>query len=115
VNDVYVPKDIRYRNLAAPQDVNKRTSFTRDIHFTRQKVNEPIDESEFSLERMGLRPGDTVNDNLRGVVYQFGDPNPTSTNMRTASRSWVWIVVAVNVVFFVLVAIVIVSRKRLHR
>lgn len=48
------------------------------VEFVRNVVNEPIPESEFTLERLGVRPGDRVSDHLlrnanrHGVVPERG-------------------------------------------
>ena len=42
-----------------------------DIIFSNENVNEPLDESNFTLESIGLRPGDGVSDQRTGLDYIY--------------------------------------------
>jgi hypothetical protein len=68
---VFVPKTAQYRNVATRPD-KTQSFFERDFAFHGQVVNQPIADSAFTLEKMGLRPGDIVNDTLRNTTYQCG-------------------------------------------
>lgn len=47
-------------------------TFIRRIEFLEHRVNEPIASDHFSIDRMGLKPGDWINNRLTGtlVVYK---------------------------------------------
>jgi hypothetical protein len=72
---VFVPKTAKYRNVATRRD-KTQSFFERDTAFQNQSVNQPIADSAFTLESMGLRPGDIVNDTLRGTTYEFSQAAP---------------------------------------
>jgi hypothetical protein len=65
-NGVFVPTEISRLTR------NKDGALRHHIVFTTQMVNEPVSESEFSYEALGLRPGDYVVDHmLGGLKYQW--------------------------------------------
>jgi len=59
-NGVFVPKEI----TRVKRD--KSMGLHHQIVFTTEMVNEPVSESEFSYEALGLRPGDYIVDHTKG-------------------------------------------------
>lgn len=57
---VFVPREISL------VDRNKDGGLRHHIVFTTEMVNEPVSESEFSYEALGLRPGDYIVDHTKG-------------------------------------------------
>jgi hypothetical protein len=67
VNGVFIPEFVNYQN------VNRSTKsvVTRRVTFTNSVVNARIEADEFSLRKLGLLPGDYVQDALTGVGYRY--------------------------------------------
>ena|GEM_PF-6614218 len=65
-NGVFVPKEITNVHR------NKSTGIHHHIVFTTEMVNEPVSESEFSYDALGLRPGDYIIDHVKGgLQYEW--------------------------------------------
>ena len=45
--------------------------YHQEIEFTNTAVNEPVDPLEFSLEKLGVKPGDHINNRLLNLVFQY--------------------------------------------
>jgi hypothetical protein len=60
-NGVFVPKEVTYVRRRSPSK-----GLHHQIVFTTEMVNEPVSESEFSYEALGLRPGDYIVDHTKG-------------------------------------------------
>ena len=48
---------------------------------TNAMVNAPIDEAEFSVGKLGLKPGDTIRDTRTNIEYIFGAKGATEADM----------------------------------
>jgi hypothetical protein len=70
ISGVFVPKRFTYKHETHEEGA-KAKSQVRDMVFTRNSINEPIPESEFSFESLGVRPGDRVSDRFIGVTYAY--------------------------------------------
>jgi hypothetical protein len=82
LDGVFVPKTAKYRNVNIRRDKTE-SFFGREFVLHDQAVNQPIADSEFTFEKMGLRPGDIVNDTLHKSTYQFGQAAaPTAPGSR---------------------------------
>jgi hypothetical protein len=70
--DVYVPLRRHYtvRRVRAEGQVVTRWE---KMEWRNGEVNGEIDEREFSLESLGLRPGDLVVDEQIGITYKYGE------------------------------------------
>lgn len=69
-NGAFVPKRFIYKLETRAEGARTKTR-VREMVFTRNSVNEPIPESEFSLESLGVRPGDHISDRFIGVAYAY--------------------------------------------
>jgi|GEM_PF-3951774 len=71
VDDVFVPTEwSRWRSdLNSPEESPRGRVITIDI----QAVNEPVDPTEFTVAGLGLRPGDKVVDEIRGIDYIYNE------------------------------------------
>jgi hypothetical protein len=49
-----------------------RTKYTRKVTFTENILNQPVDASEFTMERLGVQVGDPVSDHRLGLLYNYG-------------------------------------------
>jgi hypothetical protein len=54
---------------------------TRMAVLTNAMVNAPIDQAEFSLGKLGLKPGDPIRDTRTNMEYIFGEKGATETDM----------------------------------
>ena len=43
----------------------------REVQWTENRINEPVDPSEFALAKLGVRPGDIVTDRRLGIEYGY--------------------------------------------
>jgi len=79
IADVFVMKSIfhTYRDTRTSRGLisNRTATLTNDM------VNKPIDEAEFSLGKLGLKPGDTIRDTRTNIEYIFGAKGATEADM----------------------------------
>lgn len=67
VNGVWVPKHATAHSLYTESGAVLESNITWEKNI----VNEPIPETEFQPERLGVRPGDMVTDRRTGKTYIF--------------------------------------------
>jgi hypothetical protein len=67
---VWVPKSVKCV-YEAPVGQLHTTSTTE---FTQSVLNQPIDPNEFTVEKLGLEPGDKVQDTINGFTYRYKAP-----------------------------------------
>jgi hypothetical protein len=108
VDGVFVPKTAKYRNVTTRRD-KTQSFFERYFALHDQIVNEPIDDSAFTFEKMGLRPGDVVNDTLRGTTYQFGEAAGVTVGPFHSPVLW-WFI-GVNVVVLISIVATLIYRR----
>ena len=70
VAGVYVPKSVRFLYEAPAGQLR----YTKTTEFTLSVLNRPIDPNEFTLERLGLEPGDKIQDRISGLSYLYKTP-----------------------------------------
>jgi hypothetical protein len=70
LDGVYVPSEWTYEKLRENGD-EWQVQFRRRVTFNKQEINTELPESEFTLDKMGMLPGDFVHDAIRGVKYRF--------------------------------------------
>ena len=71
---VYYPKGYSYTEHASGK-AGLPVVLKREIVFEDVEFNEPLGESEFSLESLGVKPGDKVMDRIIGANYVYGTPD----------------------------------------
>jgi hypothetical protein len=74
IDGIWVPSVYRYKNKNT-KDNGKIQLFGQKVTFVKHELNTPLEEEEFTLEGIGVRPGTRVTDNVQGIAYKYGDPN----------------------------------------
>ena len=70
-NGVYVPKRAVHHNEEKVE--GRIQTFDREVVFTRSVVNQPVDPAEFGLDKLGVQPGNVVQDTRLGIDYTYAD------------------------------------------
>lgn len=70
---VWILKSYKKRNITHHEDGTLRS--TRTIKWSNSVVNVPLEEDEFTLEKLGVKPGDYIQDNKIGIMYKYGIDN----------------------------------------
>lgn len=71
VSGVWIPTTFRFNNRQrTPEGVISR--HTRIVEFKDAKINESLEPDEFTLERLGVKAGTRVTDNIAGIGYTYG-------------------------------------------
>jgi hypothetical protein len=68
INDVWIPREVDYSHTQLRSGKATKHSRSR-LSWRVSRVNEVLHEDEFSLARIGARPGDRVSDSRSGVEY----------------------------------------------
>jgi hypothetical protein len=67
---VWIPKAFLFTH-----SVNDRThdygELRHEVTFTENTANVPIDPCEFTLESLGLKPGERISDTTKGILYRY--------------------------------------------
>lgn len=71
VGGFYLPARVRYSTSRDLID-GATKGFIKEIKVVSQRINEPVSEASFTLQALGLKPGDLVNDRTTGKAYVFG-------------------------------------------
>ena len=71
INGVFVPKKAIYHNEAKVEGAAKPEVLHQEIEFTRNIINQPVDPAEFDLDKLGLQPGDIVQDTRANIRYIY--------------------------------------------
>jgi hypothetical protein len=71
IEDIWVLNGIDYENTQKSETGESLRTFSKTIRWTQNKVNHALDPSEFSLEKLGVSPGDKVNDERAGIIYTY--------------------------------------------
>jgi len=69
---VWAPKSVTWRHEMEGNQAQERTTL-REVIFHKNALNEPVTPAEFSLDKLGLRPGDHVHDQRLDILYRYGD------------------------------------------
>lgn len=106
---IWVPQEFRFEIHTLKQ---KRT-FTREIHWAENQINEPLPDDAFDLAALGLQDGDRVGDARSGSAFTVGDerartPVPAPADAVSRRRTSKWILVAGNILA-ALVAVALVT------
>ncbi len=75
VADVFVMKSVSHVRK------DNRVTSERKATLTNNMVNGPAGEPEFSLGKIGLRPGDRIRDTRTNLTYIFGEEGATEADM----------------------------------
>jgi len=75
IADVFVIKSVYHKHK------DKRQASERNATLINTDVNKPIDETEFSLGRLGLKSGDEIKDTRTNLTYIFGEKRTTEADM----------------------------------
>jgi len=70
---VWILKSYKKRNITHHEDGTLRS--TRTMKWSNSVVNVPFEEDEFTLEKLGVKPGDYIQDNKIGMMYKYGIDN----------------------------------------
>jgi hypothetical protein len=71
INGCWTPDTVTYSN-STDREGSVETSSMK-IHWTEQQVNREFKADEFSIDRLGLRPGDNVDNGITGKMEIVGD------------------------------------------
>jgi hypothetical protein len=67
--DVFLPIFIKYSSEYDDTAAGGvKLTFRAEATIKTKMLNEPVDQSEFALDKIGLRPGDTVVDKIQGDI-----------------------------------------------
>jgi hypothetical protein len=69
---VWVLKSYKWTNTAVREGADLRT--TRFVEWSNSIVNVPFEEDEFTLEKLGVKPGTYIHDHNIGMRYVYGGP-----------------------------------------
>ncbi len=72
INDVWVPSTFEFKNRQIDSAGEARREL-RKVVFTNNEINVSLADDEFTLERLGVKPGTRVTDTVLGVAYLYGD------------------------------------------
>ena len=67
---VWVLKSYKQSNITHHEDGDLKS--TRVINWSNSVVNVPFEEDEFTIEKLGVKPGDYIQDNKIGIMYNYG-------------------------------------------
>ncbi len=84
--DVFVLKKVSYTY----EDKHPEQKYTSKVEamLTNEMVNEPVDHNEFELGKIGMRPGDMVNDKVAGgISYIWDGKSSPRSSLMTPARS----------------------------
>jgi hypothetical protein len=83
---------------------------TRTVTWTESKVNEPIADSEFSMEKLGIKSGELVVDRITKSDYRYNSViEDTEAGGHFGVRS---VFIAANVAILVLIGSYLFWRRR---
>lgn len=111
VNGVWVPLRISFEI-----DEKDGSRFVRTLQWSRNEVNRPITDADFSLVKLGLRRGDQVQDRRTGQQYKIqGSEYPPGVNPLTpasvSTHSISRIVLFANVILVGLLGVALLFRR----
>lgn len=82
---VFVPARFVGRHDTHYEGDDARHAFTqREIVFKDMAVNQPLADSEFNLQALGIRPGDRIQNNITGMLYEYGVSEINEATLRSA-------------------------------
>jgi len=70
---VWILKSYKKLNITHHEDGTHRS--TRTIKWSNSVVNVPLEEDEFTMDKLGVKPGDYIQDNKIGRIYKYGIDN----------------------------------------
>jgi hypothetical protein len=77
---IWTPYEYTYRNH------NRNKTTVRKIIFIDSVLNTAIDPSEFTIEKLGIRPGDMIQDTRTGEVYPYRAGSTEATEVLNAKH-----------------------------
>ena len=78
-NGVWVPKRYEYTNIGTGEHPYE---FSEEVTWMENRVNEPLEADDFTLERLGLQVGDDVQDEVNHKLYKYdGDESAVVTGI----------------------------------
>ena len=78
---IWTPYEYSYRNH------KKNRTTLRKIIFINSALNTAIDPSEFTIEKLGIRPGDMIQDTRIGEAYPYKAGNTEETEVLKAKHN----------------------------
>lgn len=74
---------------------NSRNGDVNEAHveWIENVVNEPTPEGAFTLDKVGIQPGDRVNDSRNGIHFKY-DPEKNLPELQPEKRPWTAIIIA---------------------
>jgi len=75
VDGAWVPKTYTNDGYDKSRD-GKFTKTKRVVVFTRNTLNKPIDPSEFTLQKLGVKAGTYTTDRILGIAYRYAGDTP---------------------------------------
>lgn len=73
ISGVWVLKSYAWNNISPRKD-GKDLHSSKKVLWTNEIVNMPLKEDEFTIQKLGVKPGDIIHDNRIGMQYSF-DPS----------------------------------------
>lgn len=70
---VWVPKSYEFKNITGKQKGAGARRSTRSIRWSNSVVNVPFEEDEFTVDKLGVKPGDKVSNWIIDMGYDYGD------------------------------------------
>lgn len=70
---VWILKSYKRLNITHREDGSHRS--TRTIKWSNSVVNVPLEEDEFTIDKLGVKPGDYIQDTKIGMMYKYGIDN----------------------------------------
>ena len=71
IDGVFVPKKAVRHSERTVEGAAQPEIFHREVEFTRNIINQPVDPAEFDLDKLGLQPGDIVKDTRANITYIY--------------------------------------------
>jgi hypothetical protein len=68
---IWVLDGLDHKNTQRFGNSNVIRTLTRRIEFVENYANLPLDDAEFSLDKLGVTPGDIVKDERAGLLYRY--------------------------------------------
>lgn len=73
MSEVWIPKSYNYKNITGKQKGSGAQKSSRMIRWSNSVVNVPFEENEFTVDKLGVKPGDKVSNWIINDSYKYGD------------------------------------------
>jgi thiol-disulfide isomerase/thioredoxin len=85
---VWVPKSFKWMNITEKQKGAGALKTSRTIHWSNSVVNVPFEEDEFTLEKLGVKDGDDIDDHTIDKQYKYRTDTVTKKQDGKSDASW---------------------------